>query len=225
MIRKAAIHLFGLFVTVSLLTGSIFACACCAEPGTRVDYTGKTDQFIRDLIQEIKFADEADLYMTEAGFDGIKGLDPLRKEDEATFGVVEYASAAIFTGKAWQVTFKTPKGASAIYSLPVPLNYAEFKVDIHDEEERPNGPLLYKELRFKGLLTSATGFAKAGVVRNTKFELVFSGRGNGCNNPEDYTHWSLGVIGPKAEYAFFGKLSTGRKNETADTTAMLDTRH
>lgn len=221
MLKKFGIQLFGLLVTISLLSGNIFACACCAEPGTRVNYTGKTDQFIRDLVNEIKFSDEAALYMTEAGFDGIKGLDPLRKEDQETYGVVDFTSVGSFTGKAWQLTIKTPKGASAIYSLPVPLKYMEFKVDIHDEDGRPNGPWLYKELRFGGLVT-ATGFAKAGAVRNTKFELVFSGRGNGCNNPEDYTHWSLEVTGPKADYQFFGKLSTGRK-EAEETTAKLDT--
>jgi hypothetical protein len=221
MLKKFTFHLSGLLVALSLFSGNIFACACCAEPGTRVNYRGKTDQFIRDLVKEIKFSDEAALYMTEAGFDGITGLDPLRKEDEATWGAVDYSTAGLFTGKSWQLTLKTPKGLAATYTLPVPLQYGEFKVDIHDEDGRPNGPWLYKELRFSGLVT-ATGFAKAGAVRNTKFELVFSGRGNGCNNPEDYSHWSLEVTGPKADYLFFGKLSTGRKDEE-ETTAKLDT--
>jgi len=220
MFKKAAIHLFGLIVTISLLSGNIFACACCAESGTRVDYKGKTDQFIRDLVKEIKFDDKAELYMTEAGFDGVEGLDSIAKEDEATNGMIDFSSTGLFTGKAWKITLKTPKGLSATYSLPVPLRYAEFKVDIHDEEDRPNGPWLYKEFRFDGVVT-ATGFAKAGAARGTKFELVFSGRGNGCNNPEDYTHWNLDIVGPKAEYAFFGKLSSGRKNEAEDTRAIL----
>lgn len=221
MFKKFWIQLSGLLVTVSLLSGNIVACACCAEPGTRVNYTGRTDQFIRNLVKEIKFSDEATLYMTEAGFDGIKGLAPLREEDADTFGVIDFTSIGSYTGRAWQLTIKTPKGSSAMYSLPVPLRYTEFKVDIHDEEDRPNGPWLYKELRFGGLVT-ATGFARAGAVRNTKFELVFSGRGNGCNNPEDYTHWSLEVNGPRADYSFFGKLATGRNDEAEETTAKLD---
>lgn len=208
MFRKAAIHLFCLIVTISLLSGIIFACGCCAEPGTRHNYTAKTDTFIRDLIKEIKFADKADIYMTEAGFDIIEGLAPIRKEDESTTGMIDFSSSWIYTGKSWQITLKTPKGLSSTYTLPLPLKYAEFKVDIHDQEDRPNGPLLYKELRFDGLVT-ATGFAKAAVVRNTKFSLVFSGRGFGCNEVEDYTHWNLEIDGPSAGYAFFGKLASG----------------
>ena len=220
MFRKAAIHRFGLLVTFSLLSGNIFACACCAEPGTRIDYKGKTDQFIRDLVKEIKFSDKADIYMTEAGFDSIEGLDPIAKEDEATTGMIDFSSTGIFTGRGWQITLKTPKGLSATYSLPIPVRYSEFKVDIHDQDGRPNGPLLYKELRFEGLVT-ATGFARAGAVRNTKFSLVFSGRGYGCNEVEDFTHWNLDIDGPKAGYAFYGKLSSGRKE--VGQAAMLDT--
>lgn len=213
MFRKFAIHFLGMLVALSLFSGNIFACACCAEPGTRVQYTSKTDQFIRDLVTEIKFADKADLYMTEAGFDIIEGLAPVAKEDEATTGMIDFSSTGIFTGKSWQLTLKTPKGLSATYALPLPLKYTEFKVDIHDQEGRPNGPLLYKEIRFGGLLDSATGFAKAGAVRNTRFELVFSGRGVGCNEVEDFTHWRLDIDGPKAGYAFYGKLASGRSPE------------
>lgn len=220
MFRKAAIYSFGLLLTISMLSGNIFACACCAEPGTRSEYTTKTDSFIRDLMKEIKFAPETNLFMTEAGFDTITGIDPIRKEDEQLGGpLVEFSTAGTFSAKGWQMTLKTGKGLSATFNLPIPLKYTEFRVDIHDRKEMPLGPWLYKEIRFNGLVT-ATGFAKAGAVRNTKYELVFSGRGVGCNEVEDFTHWRLDIDGPKAGYAFFGKLSSGRKEEAQ---AMLDT--
>lgn len=223
MFKKAALHLFGLLVTLSLLSGNIFACACCAEPGTRIDYTAKTDSFIRDLVKEFKLSDKAELYMTEAGFDTIEGIDPIAKEDETAQGMLDFASTGSFTGNTWKLTIKSPKGLAATYTISVPLKYSEFKVDIHDQENRPNGPLLYKEIRFEGVLTSATGFAKAGAVRGTRYELVFSGRGVGCNEVEDFTNWRLDVDGPKAGYAFFGKLSSGRKPEPAAALAFLDT--
>ncbi len=221
MYKKAAIHLFGLLVTISLLSGNIFACACCAEPGTRHNYSAKTDSFIRDLVKEFKLANKADLFMTEAGFDTITGIAPIAKEDETAKGMLDFSSTGSFAGNIWKLTLKSPKGLAATYSISVPLKYSEFKVDIHDQENRPNGPLLYKEIRFDGLLTSATGFAKAGAVRGTKYSLVFQGRGLGCNEVEDFTHWRLDIDGPKAGYAFFGKLSSGRKPEAA--TSMLDT--
>lgn len=222
MFRKAAIYSFGLLVTLSILSGNIFACACCAEPGTRMSYTTKTDSFIRDLVKEFKVADKAELFMTEAGFDTIEGIPAIAKEDETAQGMLDFSSTGSFAGNIWKMTLKSPKGLAATYSIPVPLKYSEFKVDIHDQEGRPNGPWLYKEIRFAGTLTSASGFAKAGAVRGTKYELVFSGRGVGCNEVEDFTHWRLDIDGPKAGYAFFGKLSSGR-NETPSTTAMLDT--
>ncbi|MDI1242653.1 MAG: hypothetical protein PSX80_12120 [bacterium] len=221
MLNKAAIHLFGLLVAISIFSGNIFACACCAEPGTRLNYTTKTDSFIRDLVKEFKLADKADLFMTEAGFDTITGIDPIAKEDETAQGTLDFSSAGSFSGNVWKLTLRSPKGLAAIYSIPVPLRYSEFKVDIHDQDGRPNGPWLYKEIRFEGALTSATGFAKAGAVRGTKYTLVFQGRGAGCNEVEDFTHWRLDIDGPKAGYAFFGKLSSGRKEEAQ--AAMLDT--
>jgi len=222
MYKKAAIHLFGLLVTLSLLSGNIFACACCAEPGTRSEYTTKTDSFIRDLMKQIKFAPETDLFMTEAGFDTITGIDPIRREDEQLGGpLVEFSTVGAFSAKGWLMTLKTGKGLSATYNLPIPLKYAEFRVDIHDRKEMPLGPWLYKEIRFAGLLGPTTGFAKVGAVRGTRYSLVFQGRGVGCNEVEDFTHWRLDIDGPKAGYAFFGKLSSGRKDDAQ--TAMLDT--
>ena len=223
MFKKVAIHLFGLLVTLSLLSGSIFACACCAEPGTYSRYTAKSDKFVIDLVKEFKFAEKSELFMTEAGFDNIEGIDPIRKEDEAAPGILDFMSTGSFNSKNWQLTLKSPKNLSATYSLPVPLKYTEFRVDIHDQEDRPNGPRLYKEISFEGTVTRASGFAKAGVVRGTKYSLVFQGRGSGCNEIEDFTHWRLNIDGPKAGYAFFGKLSSGRKDQADSTTAMLDT--
>lgn len=212
---RAAACFFGLLMIIALSTESVHACACCSEPGTRVTYIQKTDQFIRDLVKQFEVAEKADIYMTEAGFDMIKGLNQIRKEDESTTGMIDFFSSGSFTGRSWNITLRSPKGLGATYTMSMPLKYTEFKVDIHDEENRPNGPLLYKEIRFEGPLTSATGFAKAGVIRGTRFELVFSGRGLGCNEVTDFKHWRLEVTGPRADYAFYGKLASGEEPATA----------
>jgi hypothetical protein len=147
--------------------------------------------------------------MTEAGFDAIEGIDQIAKEDEEAQGILDFSSTGSFAGNLWKLNLRSPKGLSAIYSISVPLKYNQFKVDIHDEEKRANGPRLYKEIRFDGTLTGATGFAKAGAVRGTKYSLVFQGRGSGCDEVEDFTHWRLDIDGPRAGYTFFGKLRSG----------------
>jgi hypothetical protein len=83
-----------------------------------------------------------------------------------------------------------------------------FKVDIHDKDEESGAPILYKEWRFKGNVQSGTGFFKAGIVSPTTYFLVLQGRGNVCDNAEDFTYWRLEIEGKKANYAFMGKLET-----------------
>jgi hypothetical protein len=68
------------------------------------------------------------------------------------------------------------------------------------------GPLLYKEWRFEGRV-SGTGFFGAGIVAPTRYLLVLQGRGNGCQDAADFTHWRLQVSGRRAHYAFYGELA------------------
>jgi hypothetical protein len=188
---------------------SALACACCAEPGTYVIRTFKPDAYYLDIIGEIQFDRAASLYMTDAGFDGVKGLDTIRKEYESGLWVAtpgEFDLASAFTAKTWRFNLKTKGGKSGTLTLPMPATMLNYMVDMHDEENRPNGPLLYKELRFKGVLASGSGFFGSSVAKPTTYFLVFQGRGNGCDNASDYTHWRLEITGRKADYSFFGKL-------------------
>ncbi|MGI8641023.1 MAG: hypothetical protein ACR2MG_13900 [Pyrinomonadaceae bacterium] len=73
---------------------------------------------------------------------------------------------------------------------------------------RNNEPLLYKEWRFKGNVQIGNGFFQTSIVQPTTYFLVLQGRGNGCDNPEDFTHWRLEIAGKKASYAFFGELKS-----------------
>lgn len=186
------------------------ACACCAEPGEYVLSTHRPDSTSLEVIGDFEFSKSTDLYMTEAGFDMIKGLSPIQKEydSEEWTAASSFDLAASFTRKLWTFNIKTPKGKAATLVLPMPAQMVTYKVDIHDDDNRSNGPQLYKEFRFKGSLTSAGGFAQAGVVRGTTYFLVFQGRGNSCDNASDFTHWRLEISGPRADYAFFGKLDT-----------------
>lgn len=202
------------FLTILMLvsTGETMACACCAEPGTYSIWTGKPDGYYLEVLQGVKFNEEADLYMTEAGFDGIKGLDGIAKSYESDAGEWSpdfFSLANTFSAKTWKFNFKTKDGKIGTLTLPLPAQMLAFKVDIHDGKiSGGGGPLLYKEFRFKGIAQSGTGLFKSGIVKPTTYFLVLKGRGNGCDNAEDFTHWYLEIEGKKAEYSFFGKLSS-----------------
>ncbi len=192
-----------------IFPSNAMACACCAEPGTYMIRTGKASEYELGLLREMTFDGEATLFMTEAGFDGIKGLSEAEMGMEAegwTGSVQDFDIANTFVAKTWKFNFEASTGKSGILTLPMPAQMLQFKVDIHDNKDRGLGPVLYKEWRFRGAVSSGTGIFKSSIIRPTSYFLVFQGRGNGCDNAEDFTHWRLEINGRKAKYAFFGKL-------------------
>ena len=217
------LFLFLLISPLSALSNGS-SCACCAEPGTYMISTGKPETFEIDILKQIEFDGKADLYMTEAGFDSIKGLSSIEKEADDPSWFSEPGNFNLvnsFTGKMWTFTFKTPKGKTGALRLPMPSQMVTFKVDIHDGSDQGNGPLLYKEFRFKGTVSDGTGFLGNSIVKPTSYFLVFQGRGNGCDDVSDFRNWNLEITGKKARYQFFGKLENGTgRNATERTTPM-----
>ncbi|MBK9155305.1 MAG: hypothetical protein IPM25_13995 [Chloracidobacterium sp.] len=218
MIKRTITLSFALTAIFILSPVAALACACCAEPGTYFLSTYKPRTFELDLLKEVRFAREAKLYTTEAGFDTMRGLDEVAKDAEVeahmtTFDEFDLASG--FTGKQWRFEMRSTAGRKGVLTLPLPLKMTNFKVDIHDVEDRPNGPLLYKEYRFKGGVTAATGIFRPALAKGTSYTLVLQGRGVGCDDVQDYTHWRLDIDGPQASYAFYGKLASGEKPTAA----------
>jgi len=207
--KRSLIALFSLLLLLSLSNNAL-ACACCAEPGTYFLRTAKPEAFHLELLGEMKFGPSVALYMTEAGFDMIKGLDQISKESENESWVAgsdAFGLVASFTSRTWKFNIKTKTGKSGTLTLPIPSQMVNYKVDAHDTE--PNREIeLYKELRFKGAVSGGTGIFQSGIVKPTTYFLVFQGRGNGCDNSFDYTHWRLEIEGHKAKYVFFGEMNT-----------------
>lgn len=216
-----------LFAGLFLLSSSVFAgsgssngssfCACCAEPGEYLIWTGKPDKYVVDTLAEMKYDQAAYLYLTEAGFEGmVKGLKGIEKEFEASESWVaspgEFSLTNAFAARTWKFNFKTKSGKSGVLTLPVPTQMVQYKVDIHDGKSfGGGGPALYKEWRFKGVVQSGSGIFQPDIIKPTTYFLVLQGRGNGCDNAEDFRFWRLEIEGKKAKYAFFGELSSGRK--------------
>ena len=212
-----SVTLFVCFLSIPL---NALACACCSESGEYSIWTGKPDKNNADLLQEMKFDDAAFLYMNEAGFDAIKGLDSLAKTFESDSWVAssgEFDLSNVFAAKTWKFNFKTKDGKTGALTLPMPASMLIFKADIHDgKSSGGGGPLLYKEWRFKGNVQTGNGFFQTGIVKPTTYFLVLQGRGNSCDNAEDFTHWQLEVNGRKADYRFFGKMSSANSEYVLD---------
>ncbi|HLM01664.1 MAG TPA: hypothetical protein VK400_11465 [Pyrinomonadaceae bacterium] len=222
-LKKLMLTVLAAFACLTFFSNEAFACACCAEPGDYHIWTGKPDQHNVSLLEEMKFDRAAYLYMNEAGFDVLKGLDGIRQAYESHSWVAspEYFSLTnAFAAKTWKFNFKTKDGKTGALTLPMPLQMVQFRADIHDgKTSGGGGPLLYKEWRFKGAVQTGNGFFQAGIVKPTSYFLVLQGRGNACDNSGDFTNWRLEIDGKKARYAFFGKLSSANSEstETAET--------
>lgn len=205
---RGSLLLFALMVFVLLPTNSL-ACACCAEEGFYSIWTGKPEGYNLEVLQNINFAQESELYQDAAGLETVKGLEALTKTaaetDSWTFNLADS-----FAAKTWKMNFKANNGKTGTLTLPLPAQMVSFKVDIHDgRTSGGGGPLLYKEWRFKGTVQSGNGFFQTGIIKPTTYFLVLQGRGNGCDNAEDFTNWRLEINGKKADYKFIGKLESG----------------
>lgn len=217
--KKISLALCVLFLLLAL-QNNVLACACCAEPGTYSIWTGKPEGYYLDVVNGIKFDRKTYLYMTEAGFEMIKGLSEIEKDYNDKSWVAsagQFDLSGSYAAKSWKLNFKTPTGKTGVLNLPMPAQMLTFKVDIHDGKNGGGGgPLLYKEFRFKGNVGTGSGFFQKGIVKPTSYFLVLKGRGNGCDNSEDFTHWYLEIRGKNAKYEFFGKLSSANPDYIFD---------
>lgn len=206
--KKILTFVFAAICLVSA-TNNAFACACCAEKGTYNISTEKPDQYKLDLLKEMKFNQAVELFTDAAEFEAIKGLKDIQADYTANdweANPVFFSLENMFSVKTWKFNFKTKSGKIGVLNLPLPAQMVSFKADIHDTPEGSEVSL-YKEWRFKGTVQSGSGFFKSGILPPTTYFLVLQGRGNNCDNAEDFKNWRLEITGKNADYAFFGKMN------------------
>lgn len=186
-----------MLVTLLSSPSRVRACACCSNEGDYRIRFSKPDDYVLGLMKRMRFGGTANLFLTDAGLDeDAKGL-ALRAD--------KYALSGTLDGSLWKLVF-SDAGKSGTLNLPLPAKMLSFAADIHDgQTSGGGGPLLYKEWRFEGEANGA-GFFQSGVIAPTKYFLVLQGRGNNCDNAEDFKHWRLEITGKKASYAFYGEL-------------------
>jgi hypothetical protein len=195
-------HLFilsfalGIFLLLpALRPARTFACACCANYGDWFESKRRIPDFELDIINDLKLSAKAKRYespdpkgLTLSDADGDFALSLSRKPLH------------------WVLTFKNQKGDKGTLSLNLPRTATFFGADVHDGQAGGGGgPLLYKEVRFEGRV-SGTGIFAKGMKPDTRFRLVFQGRGNRCMAAEDFNNWNLRIYGKQADFAFYGTV-------------------
>lgn len=114
-----------------------------------------------------------------------------------------YSLTAALSGNLWKLSLRDGNKLGTL-NLTLPPKMLSYVVDTHDGKKSPGGgPVLYKEWRYEGRATG-TGFLRS--PSPTTYFLVLQGRGNRCDNAEDFSHWRLEIRSPKAKYAFYGEL-------------------
>lgn len=203
--RSRVFSLLILLTTLFLVPARVLACACCADDGEYGISFSKPSAYQLGLLEQIRFGETATVFTNAAGFDAVRGLSQPKES---------YSLKGALSGSFWQLVFRDG-GRAGTLSLPLPARMLRYRADIHDGQTGgAGGPLLYKEWRFEGQV-SGSGFFRAGITAPTKYFLVLQGRGNNCDNAEDFTHWRLEVTGRRAAYAFFGELAKPAPDSSA----------
>jgi len=195
------IFLFTLAAIVSIFPSDALACACCADVGTYSISVRKPSNSEFDELKKLNFG-ATSLFTTPGYPDDIKGINSLSDN---------YSSTGLLQNNLWKFNIKDEAKKFGMLNLSKPISMVVFKADLHDGAGGGNGPVLYKEWRFKSRVQSGTGIFQSGIAPATEYFLVLQGRGNNCTQAEDFTHWRLEITGKKASYAFFGKLNTASR--------------
>jgi uncharacterized protein YqiB (DUF1249 family) len=173
------------------------ACACCSDPGMRVESVEDLDRNQEELAR-LRFDDAAQLFASPAFPDDIEGVD-VPSGDPYKFGVVE--------GTRWTFDLSDAAERQGTIVFPLPSRLVRFEVDPREEEVPPieYGPRLYKEWRLTN--TSELGGIVAQGNTRAQATLILHGHGNACTSAEDFTHWTLVIDGPGVKFTLLGKLA------------------
>lgn len=173
------------------------ACACCAETGYYHSAAADLDEYPLSQLKRVRFGRTASLFVNDAGL------------EENALGItnpqLSYPVQGAMADKTMTLTLGAGRSSGKLV-LQLPAKMWDHSADIHDGKlGGGGGPLLYKEWRFEGDVTG-TGIFQPGFTSPAKYVLVLQGRGNACDNAEDFTYWRLNVKGNGADYAFHGRL-------------------
>jgi hypothetical protein len=196
--RRATISALMMATALFAQTETAHACACCTEPGQRMETTGPMDTYVRGELALMRFGSSAMLYSGPGFPDDITGIvnpsaSPYRVR-AAIRGVVRF-------------DFVDPAGRPGRVQFLLPRTMSRFEVDPRTNAgpTPPNGPNLYKEWRLSG--TAQLSGIAAGAGNAAGATLILHGDGNSCSAAPNFARWTLAVKGRGIAFTFLGDLA------------------
>jgi hypothetical protein len=174
------------------------ACACCTNEGQRNVATVALDSGKRQEIESLRFGGKATLFTGEGDVEGKEGI--------ATPSGT-YKLTAKWLEDRLVLSLRDAAGHTGTLSLARPTTVSVFEVDPRNRPDRGHGPSLYKEWKLSAP-AAGSGVFTPGIAPRQILTLIFQGGGNSCTSSIDFTHWTLVMQGPKANYTLFGDLVT-----------------
>lgn len=175
-----------------------FACACCTHEGQRNVATVTLDSGKWQEVESLRFAGKATLFTGEGDAADIEGI---------TTPSGSYELTAKWLDGRLELTFRDKLGRTGILSIARPKTMSVFEVDPRDRPDQGQGPTLYKEWKLSAP-AAGSGVFRPGIAPRQQLTLILQGGGNSCTSALDFSHWTLVMQGPKANYALFGDLVT-----------------
>ncbi len=171
-----------------------YACACCGYAGEWYQQSENLESSQVETLNQLKFSPSAQLYLTAAGFDTIKGI----ASNSETYTLFHSKNK-----RYWNFRLVDESGKMGNLSFTLPEKIIAFATDFYDQPSPDSR--LYKELRLEGKV-AGNGIFAAGMGGDSRFRLILQGRGNYCLNPTDFKHWNLQILGSRSSYSFYGSF-------------------
>jgi hypothetical protein len=189
---------FALAVMILAGTRTALGCACCTHEGQRNVATVEIDSAKRQQIESLRYGGKATLFVGEGDVAAIEGIATPSGSYDLTAKWVD--NLLVFS-------FRDSGGRSGTLALARPKTVSLFEIDPRDSPDVGQGPILYKEWRLSSPAAGSGVFAPGASPRHM-LTLVIQGRGNNCTSDLDFSHWTLVMQGPMANYMLFGNLVT-----------------
>jgi hypothetical protein len=174
------------------------ACACCTNEGQRNVATVALDSGKRQEIESLRFSGKAKLFAGEGDAEGTEGIVTPSQDYDLT---------ARWLDDRLVLSFRDKLGRAGTLALARPATVSVFEVDPRDRPDIGHGPTLYKEWRLTAQ-AAGSGVFRPGIAPRQLLTLILQGAGNSCTSANDFSHWTLVMQGPKANYSLFGDLLT-----------------